>query len=101
MVLLSFVRSSGWSFDAVFSETEASDGGSAVSFVRHPDKNKIITNINIKIKFFSYLSSFPNRSDPVKKKKYNDLDRYDRGSDRCSGQNRSQDAGNRTDYRHY
>ena len=52
MVLLSFVRSSGWSFDAVFSETEASDGGSAVSFVRHPDKNKIITNINIKIKFF-------------------------------------------------
>ena len=55
----------------------------------------------LKSSFFSYLSSFPNRSDPVKKKKYNDLDRYDRGSDRCSGQNRSQDAGNRTDYRHY
>ena len=67
MVLLSFVRSSGWSFDAVFSETEASDGRSAVSFVRHPGKNKIITNINIKIKFF-FISVILSKSIRSRKK---------------------------------
>ena len=67
MVLLSFVRSSGWSFDAVFSETEASDGGAAVSFVRHPDKNKIITNINIKVKFF-FISVILSKSIRSRKK---------------------------------
>ena len=67
MVLLSFVRSSGWFFDAAFSETEASDGGSVVSFAQHPDKNKIITNINIKIKFF-FISVILSKSIRSRKK---------------------------------